>query len=161
LHLRAIRAHAMLHQANRARDDIGQIVADIDDYVVARELVAITIAESVGSTISDTVRQTVDAVAELAAREGVSVHAVTDKLQLDKSNAGRRLRVAADGGYVRIIGDPLPKSGDLLPDPAQLATVETTVSATLDLHCCSVAPESRRYRSAVNADDEDIDDVLF
>jgi hypothetical protein len=96
----------MLHQANRARDDIGQIVADIDDYVVARELVATTIAESVGSTISDTVRQTVDAVAELAAREGVSVHAVTDKLQLDKSNAGRRLRVAADGGYVRIIGDP-------------------------------------------------------
>ena len=60
--------------------------------------------------------------------------------------------MAADGGYLRnledkrgkpgrwVIGDPLPESVDLLPDPAQLATDDTTP----DLGGCAVAPESER-----------------
>ena len=67
-------------------------------------------------------------------RRGRRGAGVAEKLQLDKSNVSRRLRVAADGGYLRnledkrgkpgrwVIGDPLPESVDLLPDPAQLAT---------------------------------------
>ncbi len=55
--------------------------------------------------------------------------------------------MAADGGYVRnledqrgkpgrwVIGDPLPESVDLLPDPAQLATADTTP----ELGGCAVA----------------------
>ena len=58
--------------------------------------------------------------------------------------------MAADGGYVRnledkrgkpgrwVIGDPLPESADLLPDPAQLATADTTA----DMDGCAVALES-------------------
>ena len=113
-------------------------------------LVADTIAEGVGSTVSDTVRETVAAVAALASAEGVMARAVADKLRLDKSNVSRRLRMAADGGYIRnledkrgkpgrwVIGDPLPESVDLLPDPAQLATADTPP----DLRGCAVALES-------------------
>ena len=78
------------------------------------------------------------------------LRAVAEELRLDKSNVSRRLRVAADGGYLRnledkrgkpgrwVIGDPLPESVDLLPDPAQLATADTTP----DQGGCAVAPES-------------------
>ncbi len=145
--LALIRAHAVLHQASRARDAAGRIVATLDDYAVVRDLVADAIAEGVGSTVSVTVRETVAAVKALACIEGVALRAIAEKLQLDKSNVSRRVRMAADGGYLRnledkrgkpsrwVIGDPLPESADLLPDPAQLATVGTTP----DQQCCGVA----------------------
>lgn len=132
--LALVRAHALLHQVNRVRDDTGRIIAELDDYAVVRGLVAEIISEGVGTTVSETVRETVQAVATLETSDGVMARAVADKLSLDKSNASRRLRVAADGGYVRnledkrgkpgrwVIGDPLPETVDLLPDPAQLAT---------------------------------------
>ena len=125
----------MLHQASRERDAAGRIIATLDDYAVVRDLVADTIAEGVGATVSDTVRETVAAVAALASAEGVMARDIAEELQLDKSTVSRRLRMAADGGYIRnledkrgkpgrwVIGDPLPESVDLLPDPAQLATV--------------------------------------
>jgi hypothetical protein len=148
--LALIRAHAMLHQASRARDDEGRIIATLDDYAVVRDLVADSIAEGVGATVSATVRETVKAVTELACTEGAGLRVIAEKLRLDKSNMSRRVRVAADGGYLRnledkrgkpgrwVIGDPLPESVDLLPDPAQLATAATPA----DLECCGVALES-------------------
>jgi hypothetical protein len=154
--LALIRAHAMLHQATRERDDTGRIIATLDDYTVVRELVADTIAEGIGAAVSDTVRDTVAAVEELAPGLGVEVRAVADKLGLDKSNASRRLRVANDGGYVRnleekrgkpgrwVVGDPLPEAVDLLPDPAQLRN-SATPDTTLGQSGCAVAPESEGY----------------
>ncbi|AYE95361.1 hypothetical protein C0J29_11735 [Mycobacterium paragordonae] len=148
--LALIRAHAVLHQASRERDKSGHIIATLDDYTVVRELVADIMAEGVGTTVSETVRETVGAVTALATSEGVSVRAVAKKLALDKSNATRRLRVAAEGGYLRnledkrgkparwVVGDPLPESVALLPDPTQLATVGTAP----EQECCGVAVES-------------------
>jgi hypothetical protein len=148
--LALVRSHAVLHQASRDRDDLGRIVATVDDYAVVRDLVADTIAEGVGTTVSETVRQTVSAVGALACDQGAMVRAIADKLNVDKSNASRRLRVAADGGYIRnledkrgkparwVIGEPLPETRDLLPDPTQLATARTTN----DQECCGVAVES-------------------
>ena len=71
--LALIRAHAVLHQASRARDNKGRIVATLDDYAVVRDLVADAIAEGVGATVSETVRETVAAVAALASGEGVGL----------------------------------------------------------------------------------------
>ena len=151
--LALIRAHAVLHQCTRDRDDAGWIVATLDDYSVVRELVADVIAEGVGSSVSETVRGTVAVVAALETETGVALRPLAEKLKLDKSTVSRRVRVAADGGYLRnledkrgkpgrwVIGDPLPESVDLLPDPTQLATPDNTV----DLDCCSVAPESEGY----------------
>ena len=50
--LALIRSHAVLHQANRGRDDHGRIIADLDDYAVVRGLVADIMAEGVGTTVS-------------------------------------------------------------------------------------------------------------
>ncbi|MGO9155886.1 hypothetical protein [Mycobacterium sp.] len=145
--LALIRAHAVLHQASRELNDAGHIIATLDDYAVVRDLVADTIAEGVGQTVSETVRETVNAIEALASREGIMARAVAEKLRLDKSNVSRRLRMAADGGYIRnledkrgkpgrwVVGDPMPGSADLLPTPAQLATADTP----LDLRGCAVA----------------------
>jgi hypothetical protein len=145
--LALIRAHAILHQANRDRDGAGRIIATLDDYAVCRELVADVISEGIGATVSATVRETVAAVDSLATDDGVTALIIAAELHLDKSTVSRRLRVAADGGYVRnledkrgkpgrwVTGDPLPEAVDLLPDPLQLATADTT----LDVRGCTVA----------------------
>jgi hypothetical protein len=148
--LALIRAHAVLHQATREKDQQGRIIADLDDYAEVRYLVADVIAEGVGATVSETVRQTVEAVATIAPKEGIQLQPLADKLNLDKSNVSRRLRQAADGGYVRnledkrgkpgrwVIGDPLPETADLLPDPAQLRNAEQRA----DQDRCGVAADS-------------------
>jgi hypothetical protein len=150
--LALIRAHAVLHQANRRRDEQGRIIADLDDYAVVRELVAGVMAEGVGATVSETVREIVEAVAAIAPSDGVQLRPLADKLNLDKSNVSRRLSQAADGGYVRnledkrgkpgrwVIGDPLPDAADLLPNPAQLRNAEQQT----DKDRCGVAVVSDR-----------------
>jgi hypothetical protein len=101
----------VLHQATRQKDEHGRIVADVDDYAVVRELVADTMAEGVGATVSETAQQTVEAVAAIASPEGVQRRPLADRLGLDKSNVSRRLRHAADGGYVRNLEDKRGKPG--------------------------------------------------
>ena len=97
---------------------------------MVRGLVADVMAEGVGTTVSETVRETVEAVAAIASPNGIELRPLADRLKLDKSNVSRRLRQAADGGYLRnledkrgkpgrwVIGDPLPEAADLLPDPS-------------------------------------------
>ncbi|SPM43341.1 Mycobacterium numidiamassiliense ORFan [Mycobacterium numidiamassiliense] len=150
--LALIRAHAVLHQASRSRDDAGRIIATLDDYDVVRDLVADTIAEGVGTIVSGTVRETVNAVKELASAHpwGVMARDIAAYLNLDKSNVSRRLAMAADDGYLVnqedkrgrpgrwVIGDPLPGSDGLLPTAAQLRNPV----AVPDLGSCAVAPES-------------------
>jgi len=154
--LALIRAHAVLHQATRDRDDQGRIIATLDDYTVVRDLVADIVAEGVGTTVSPTVRETVAAVAALTSPEdedtssGVGLREIAEKLALDKSNVSRRVRMAADGGYLRNLedkrgkparwatGDPLPETVVVLPDPAQLRNTQTVV----DEQCCGVALKS-------------------
>jgi Domain of unknown function (DUF3854) len=152
--LALIRSHAVLHQATRKRDEHGRIIAELDDYAVVRELIADIMAEGVGSTVSETVRQTVAAVADIATPEGIQLRPLADHLKLDKSNVSRRLQKAADGGYVRnledkkglpgrwVIGDPLPETTDLLPEPAQLRNTEQPP----DQDRCGVAVDSDREK---------------
>lgn len=142
--LALIRAHALLHRATRDRDERGRIVATVDDYAEVRELVAESFAAGVEATVPAAVRETVGAVRDLAGDDGVQARLVAERLGVDKSNASRRLRVAADGGYVRnledrrghparwVPGDPLPDDVEVLPDPGVLS----------DLGGCAVAPES-------------------
>lgn len=155
--LALIRSHAVLHQLTRGRDSEGRIVATLADYEAVRELVADVIAAGVDATVPNSVRETVAAVANLATDQGVMASAVAHKLALDKSNAIRRLRMAADGGYVRnledrrgkpgrwVIGDPLPEDADLLPQPRNLRATEspddTAAHSTNDGTGCAVAAE--------------------
>jgi hypothetical protein len=130
--LNLIRAHALLHQASRKRDGEGRIVATIEDYAAARELVADLVGEGVEATVPDTVRQTVDAVKRLredSNGEPVTVAELARELKLDRSAVSRRARNAKDRGYLRdlednprkpsrlIPGDDLPDHRQILPGP--------------------------------------------
>jgi hypothetical protein len=122
---------------------------------VVRDLVADIMAQGVGATVFETVRQTVEAVAAIATPDGVELSPIADKLNLDKSNVSRRLRQAADGGYVRnledkrgkpgrwVIGDPLPEAAKLLPHPAQLRN--TTQQPDQDRCCVAVDSDDERH----------------
>jgi hypothetical protein len=61
--LRAIKAHALLHQETRQRSGSGAILADIDhDYAVVRELLGDIVSESSEQAIELKIRQTIEAV---------------------------------------------------------------------------------------------------
>jgi hypothetical protein len=133
--LSLIKAHAVLHQASRERDGQGRVVASIVDYARVRELVADLVAEGVEATVPPIVRQTVEAVERLIEegdREWVTNRSLAEELKIDKAAASRRVRVAADRGYLRnleeskgkparlVVGEPMPDDAEILPTPEEL-----------------------------------------
>ena len=71
--LALIRAHAILHQATRARDAHGRIIATLADYAAVFALVIDTLSEGVQATVSPAIRETVAAVAALEQETGLPV----------------------------------------------------------------------------------------
>ena len=132
--LNLIRAHTILHQANRERDAEGRIIAALEDYARVRELVADLVSEGIEATVPVTVRETVEPLRRLHAEEDESVTIATlaQELELDKSSAWRRVRTAIDRGYVKnledrkgrparlVPGDALPDDIEVLPTPERL-----------------------------------------
>lgn len=132
--LNLIRAHAILHQVNRKRGAEGRIVATLEDYGHVRDLVADLVSEGIEATVSVTVRETVAALRRLHAEEdeSVTIAALAQELELDKSAAWRRVRTAMDRGYVKnledrkgrparlVPGDALPDDIEILPTPERL-----------------------------------------
>ena len=149
--LNLIRAHAILHQATRTKDEQGRIVATLEDYAQVRELVADIVAEGVGETVSPTIRETVKAVEKLRSDSGVMAVEIGKHLNLDKGTVSRRLSVAAAGGYLRnledkrgkpgrwVIGEPMPETNTLLPQPQQLENVLLGTSDQQIQGGCAVA----------------------
>lgn len=127
--LNLIRAHTLLHQASRQRDDRGRVVAELADYAEVRGLVADLVSEGVGRAVPSTIRDTVDAVDALI-QAGVAEPKFTDvarELKVDRSAAQRRCLVAIDRGYLQnledrprrparlALGDALPGDDPVLP----------------------------------------------
>ncbi|MFZ0147962.1 MAG: hypothetical protein WAM72_06380 [Xanthobacteraceae bacterium] len=100
--IRAIKAHALLHRDQRVRDDVGRIVADIDDYEVVRKLMNSIIAEGSGVAMNAAISETIDAVAKatFGTAEGATAKDIAKLLKLDRSAAWRRLSAACDDGYI-------------------------------------------------------------
>jgi hypothetical protein len=129
-----VRAHALLHQASRRKDQNGRVIAEIEDYAVVRELIADLVAVGVDATIRPDVREVVKAVADLLeqGRQEVRQSELKSVLQLDKSAISRRVADALDGGYLKnledrkgrparlVLGDALPDNREILPAPEQL-----------------------------------------
>jgi len=126
--LSLIRTHAILHQSSRDRDTRGRIVASPEDYEIVRELVADLVAQGVESSVSPVMRQTVQAVAELAdPPAAATVARLAPRLKLDRSVVQRRLQAARERGYIKnledrrghparyVLDEPLPEDVDLLP----------------------------------------------
>jgi hypothetical protein len=145
--LNLIRAHALLHQASRERDDQGRIVATIgEDYAAVRELVADLVSEGIEATVPKTVRETVEAVKRLredSTGEPVTATDLARVLKLDRSAVSRRVKNAKDRGYLRdleenprkpsrlVPGDDLPDDLQILPKPEDVrAGVEERASGS-------------------------------
>lgn len=156
-----IRTHAMMHQLNRATDAQGRIVATLDDYKAVRSLVCDLVAEGIGATVPESVRQTVETVAALLdlpkdeAVSGVTVAAVAGALSLERSAATRRLHTARDRGFLVNVeekrgkaaryrlGEPMPGDVLVLPPAEDVCTgscthVEHDESAGQDCDCTGV-----------------------
>jgi hypothetical protein len=92
------------------------------------------VSEGVQAIVPETVRETIEAVAQLSTEAAgpVSLGQVATTLRVDKSAASRRVRVALDGGYLindetkkgrpakLRLGDPLPAEVPILPTPEML-----------------------------------------
>ncbi len=128
--LALVQAHALLHQASRARDSAGRIVATLADYGVVRALMADLLAEGVEASVPPIVRETVAAVERLVGNRGgmtATVKQVADELDIDSPAALRRVRMAIARGFLNneetrehrpyklTLGDPLPDDRVLLP----------------------------------------------
>jgi|GEM_PF-786442 len=139
--LQLIKAHAVLHQANRKRD-LSKIIATLDDYDAVKGIIGGYLAEGLDVQIPATMRQTVKAVQDLLARSGAketSVAQVAKTLNIDKSSASRRIRGCLDKGYLVnnetqkgkpykiAMGEALPSEIKLLPDRDELLAVAPTV----------------------------------
>lgn len=132
--LTLIRAHALLHQANRQKDSRGCVVATIADYAAVRDLTAEIVSEGVELTVSHATRETVDAVSKLCTEDadGVSVSRVAHHLEVDRATASRRVNVCLSRGYLKnletkpgkpfrlIVGELMPAGEDVLPNPQEL-----------------------------------------
>jgi hypothetical protein len=132
--LTIVQAHALLHQATRARDNDGRIVATLDDYSAAHRLVAHALAEGTEHAVSSQTRDTVEAVRDVleAGARTVTVHDLREALGVDESNVRRRVAKAVEAGYLhdarRSAGQPhkltlaeeLPNDRGVLPTPDRL-----------------------------------------
>ena len=136
--LRLIEAHALLHQASRARDDRGAVIATLADYRAVRELVVDLVAEGVEASVPATTRETVAAVERLGRLRpmaadstddaGVTAAALGRELGLDKSAARRRAKGAIERGFLTnlegrrgrpmrlVLGERFPDEVEVLPD---------------------------------------------
>jgi hypothetical protein len=131
-----VEAHALLHQKNRKRGKkTGAVIAALRDYEAVHALIADLFAEGVEATVSEIIRQTVQAVDSLSHKTsgGVSVASVAKLLDLHKSTITRRVEKAIDGGYLcnkattkgrpakLVVNDPLPEGIDMLPSADEVA----------------------------------------
>lgn len=141
-----VRAHALLHQESRRKDEQGRVIAQIEDYQVARELVADLVAVGVEATVKHEVREVVEMVRRLLddGREDVRQADLKSLLRLDKSAVSRRVAEAVDAGFLRnledrkgrparlVIGDALPDNCEVLPTPEQLFGDDGLRGCTVD-----------------------------
>ena len=132
--LTLIKSHAILHQATRARDAAGRVIATLADYQAVRDLVLDLFDVAVQASVSPTVRETVAAVVTLngPSKQPATLGAVAKVLALDKGTVSRRVKVALSEGYLQnletkrnqpmklVSGDPLPETLPLLPELASL-----------------------------------------
>lgn len=140
-----IAAHALLHQATRAREDSGAVIATIEsDYAAIRELLHDLMSENIAAGVPPPVRETVEAVRKLLVdgKASITNTELAKALKVDKSNASRRSKSAIASGYLRNeetrrgkpaqlqLGDSMPDDAAILPTVEQLRTAHQA-SATV------------------------------
>jgi hypothetical protein len=161
--LRAIKAHALVHRDQRARDDAGQIVADIEhDYEIVRKLMNSIIAEGSGVAVNPAIHETIAAVNKatigMTEAEGANAKDIAKLLKIDSSAAWRRLTKACSDGFVvnveqrRRMPGKYRASGqrvepvEILPATTALADAYNTRASIPPLKIGSIAQSGRNNR---------------
>ena len=132
--LTLIKAHAVLHQRQRDRDERGRIVADARDYRAIYDLAAPIFGAIAAEGVTPAIRETVAAVkrARGVADGPVRLGAIAELLDLDKATVSRRVNLCIKGGWLGndeerkgrpaqlIVGERLPEERPALPTPEEL-----------------------------------------
>ena len=156
--LMLVRAHAVLHQASRRKNEEGRIIAEIEDYRVVRELIADVVAVGVEAAVKPEVGEVVRTVGALLekGREEVRQSDLKSALRLDKSTISRRVADAVHAGFLKnledrkgrparlVLGEALPDNCEVLPKPEQLVSGD-------GLHGCAVDPRDKQPPPPPNA----------
>lgn len=155
-----IQVHAILHQAQRARDDNNRIVATVHDYSSVRELIEDLLAEGIEASVPTTVRETVEAVRRInnSGLNELTELDIAKELQLDKSTTSRRIRAAIARGFLENLQDKkgrparivltdqvLQNNQTILPTVDQLRDAMATDAEVVDSNTdngCTVADET-------------------
>jgi hypothetical protein len=146
--LTLVRAHALLHQCSRERDERDAVIATLDDYAAVRSLVWDLMADAAERSVSPEIRETIAAVEVLSERDvlmdGVRNTQVAAALGIDKSTAMRRTRTAVTRGFLHnletgrgrparlLIGDPVPDDASFLPTVEELARLHGCAAIETD-----------------------------
>lgn len=130
--LTCIQAVALLYQRQREIKSEGEVEATIEDYKIARELLASIFETLASEGVTPAIRQTVEAVIP---PEEVTVSELAKRLGLVKSSMSYRVGRAIKCGWLvnnenrkghpaRVVrGSPMPDKIAALPDPEQLMRV--------------------------------------
>ncbi len=131
--LNTIKTLAIMHQWRRKRDAQGRIIATLQDYNMARDLLNDLLSQGIGATVSQSVRDTVAAVKALAPDgQTTNSKAVAQYLDVGKGAVSNRISNALSEGYIvnlqepgkrghkLAIGSDLPEDALLLPEPHEL-----------------------------------------
>jgi hypothetical protein len=123
--LSCIQTIAVLHQMQRARADDGAIIATLDDYVAARDLLSPIFDSTAADGITPAIRETVEAVPEGGPE--MSTSALRAKLKVEKGTISWRVNRAIKQGWLKnletkkghparlVRGEPLPAPAVALP----------------------------------------------
>lgn len=161
--LNLIKAHTILHQTSRSKDDNGRIIATIDDYTAVYGIIKNIFSEGLEATASTEIRETVTAVkTALEVKEYAKSFDVQKILKLDRSATYRRLMQSQKRGFIKninpgkgktamyVLGDELPEKTEVLPTPEFLETcapVQTCVSKDAQVEQVKNASNSSTSRN--------------
>ena len=156
--LACIKAHALIHCCKRMNNEKGELIADLDgDYVPVAELLGDLTAEGAGIAVSDTLLETINAVkiatVSIPGDDGATAHEVGKKLGLDRSTALRRLRVAAEKGFVVNLEKQPGRPGkyrttDMEVEAGALLPTADEIRAALEIEAFQASSSAKRSESA-------------
>lgn len=133
--LALLRAHALLHQQTRKRNDKGNVIADLYDYYVVHGLVGEPLAQGLQESVPPHIREVVNAVNtryDNSDRHSISITELAAILGRDQSVVSRNVNAAVQAGYLEdqnpgqgrrsmlIPGERKLPSGTVLPSPQDL-----------------------------------------
>jgi hypothetical protein len=133
--LTAIQAVTLLYQRQRGRDERGRVIATLEDYRQARDLLLDAFTQAASGGVSKEVREVVVAVADLHAetKAPVTRRAVAQSIGMSARGTDYRLTKAIDLGLVvnletkprqpakLVPGEPLPEERPALPTVEEVA----------------------------------------